>query len=87
MGLMKNKKANMYAAVMVAIVLFMIGMIIVNFLKPEVTTARASLNCAAPTEITDGTKIMCLVVDTTVIYWMVLVFSIAGGLITEKVLI
>ena len=80
-----NKRANIYAAVMVAIVVFMIGMITVNFLKPEITSARNSITCTAPA--TDGSKMLCLVLDTAVPYFIVLVLSIAMGVITDKVLI
>ena len=84
---MKNKRGNMLASVMIAIMLFMIGMIVVNFIKPEVLTARTGLNCATGTSISDGTKLMCLGVDIVVPYFIILVFSIAGGILFEKLLI
>ena len=84
---MKNKRGNMLASVMIAIMLFMIGMIVVNFIKPEVLTARTGLNCANGASISDGTKLMCLGVDIVVPYFIILVFSIAGGILFEKLLI
>lgn len=83
--MIKNKKANMYFAIMIALVVFMTGMIIVNFLKTEVTSTRTSINCTSPA--TDGTKVLCLITDSIVPYFIVLVLSIALGVITEKVLI
>lgn len=82
---MKNKKGNIFASIMVALIIFMVGMIIVNFLKPEVTTARTAVTCTAPA--TDGTKILCLMIDIVVPYFIVLVLSLAGGVITEKLLV
>lgn len=80
-----NKKGNILAGVMVAIILFMVGMIVVNFVKPEVTQARADATCTSPA--TDGTKLLCLGIDFIVPYFIVLVFSIAGGILTDKLLV
>ena len=85
MNILKNKRANVLAGVMVALILFMVGMIVVNFIKPEVTQARADATCTAPA--TDGTKLLCLGIDIVVPYFIVLVFSIAGGILTDKFLI
>lgn len=82
---MDNKKGSLYFSVIIAIILFMVGMIVVNFVKTEVSSSRTSLNCAAPA--TDGTKILCLLVDSTVPYWIILVLSISLAVITEKILI
>ena len=79
-----NKKGNVFASVMIVIILFMIGMIVVNFYKPLVDTARTDLTCSAPA--TDGTKVMCLLVDFVIPYFIVLVFSIAGGIIADRIL-
>ena len=84
---MNNKQGNMYAAIMVALIIFMVGLTVVNFIKPEVTSARTLLNCATPAAITDGTKLMCLNIDIVVPYFIILIFAIAGGYITEKLVI
>lgn len=67
------------------IIIFMVGMIAVNFIKPDITTARTDITCTTPA--TDGTKLMCLGLDFVVPYFIVLIFSVAGGVITEKLLI
>jgi hypothetical protein len=82
-----NKRGNIYSAVMISIILFMIGMICMNFIKPEVTTARTSLSCSSANTISDGTKLMCLAIDTVVPYLFILIIAITGGVITEKLLI
>jgi hypothetical protein len=51
---------------------------------PEITTFRADLNCATPAAITDGTKMLCLIGDSVVIYWIILVFSIVLSAITSR---
>lgn len=81
-----NKKGNIYAVVMVALIVFMIGMIMINFLKPEITSARTALSCSSST-ITDGTKMLCLTVDIVLPYFILLVLSLAAGVITDKLLI
>jgi len=86
MELLQNKTGSMYFSIIIALVLFMVGMVVVNILKPEVTTARLALDCAG-TPATDGTKVLCLITDSVVPYFIILVLSIALGVITEKVLL
>jgi hypothetical protein len=62
----------------------MVGMTAINFLMPEVDRTRVDLNCASPDDITDGTKLLCLVVDATIIYWIILIFSILLGALTSR---
>ena len=82
-----NKKANVYSVIILSLMLFMSGMIVANFLKSPIDDARASLDCSNAAGISDGTKFMCLTVDMAMIYWIILIFSIAGGLIADKLLI
>ena len=81
----KNKKGTVFMAIMSALIIFMVGMIVVNFIKPEVSSAYSAATCAAPA--TDGTKILCLVVDFALPYFIVLVLSITGGLLIDRFLI
>lgn len=82
-----NKKAQMGLgfAIVVAIVIFMIGMINVNFIKDEVTRARGStqMNCSDST-ISDGSKLTCLLIDLVVPYFIIIIVATAGGLITAR---
>ncbi len=82
-----SKKANIMGVVIMAFLLFSVGFIVANFLKEPIDTARADLNCASAGTISDGTKLMCLGVDMTMIYFMMLILSIAFGVILDKVLI
>lgn len=84
---MNNQGQTLALSIMSAIFVLLIGLLIVNFIMPEVTNARINLNCATPDAITDGTKLLCLAIDTTVIYWIILVFSVVIGLITSRLLL
>ena len=82
-----NTKAQttIFIAVVVAFMVFIAGMIMVNFLKQPIDAARISLSCAAPTS--DGNKISCLAVDLVMSYWFIIVLSLAVGYITGRFLI
>ena len=91
---MKSKKAQtMGIAIVIAITIFIVGMLCVNFIKPEITRARGAdyLDCentaAFPEGISDGTKLTCLAVDVVVPYFIVIIFSVAGGLITARMML
>lgn len=80
-----NNRGGIYAAVLLALMIFIVGMTIMNFISPEITTARNAINCASPS--TDGTKLMCLNIDIVLPYFILLVLSISGGIIFDKLLI
>ena len=84
---MNNKGQSMGLAIVMAITIFIVGMLCINFVKMGITTARdaSNLNCADST-ISDGTKLTCLVVDIVVPYFFVLIFSVAGGIISARFL-
>lgn len=82
-----KKGQTLGLAIISALFVFIIGLTLLNFIMPEVSTARIDLNCASPDSITDGVKLMCLVIDTTVPYWILLVFSVAIGSITARLLL
>ena len=78
-------------AIMVAITLFLVGMLSINFIKPVVTIARDAthLDCSNsaadfPEGISDGVKLTCLVIDLVIPYFIILVFSVAGGIIVAR---
>ena len=86
-----NKKAQSSGiptfsiALMIAFFLFLIGMANINFIKDEVTNARSDLMCATD-DINDGAKILCLIVDATVPYFIIIILSAVGGIITARLL-
>ena len=82
---MLNKRGQTMAiSVLSAIVIFIIGIMCINFLMPEVSDARINLSCDSPTTISDGTKFLCLLVDVQVPYFIWLVFSISLGAILVR---
>ena len=83
---MINKRGNMFSAGMIALILFITGFIVINFFMPEVTQARIDLSCSDAANISDGTKLMCLFVDSAIIYWIILIFSIVGGILADNLL-
>jgi len=80
--LMRGKRGQMGLAILGSIFCLLIGLLMVNFLMPEVTTFRTDMNCGSPTEIRDGVKLLCLMADATVIYWIVIVLSLVLGGVT-----
>ena len=81
---MNKKGQSLGLGIMSAIFVFIVGIMFINFIMPEVSTARTELNCADASNISDGTKLLCLVVGTTIPYWIILIFSIAIGFITAR---
>jgi len=80
-----NKRGQTLAlSITSALLIFIVGFLVLNFLTGEITSARNQLNCANPTAITDGTKLLCLAIDATVPYWIWLVLSIAIGAVIGR---
>ena len=87
-SLRKNKRGQTMGIMIISVIfIFIIGLMMINFVKDEVSTARTDLNCANAGDITDGTKLLCMVVNSTVPYWILLVFSIVIGGITSRLAI
>jgi hypothetical protein len=81
---MNNKGQTLGLAILSSVFIFIIGMMIINFIIPEVTEFRINLNCADASSISDGTKLLCLVGGTAVPYWILLIFSIIVGAIVSR---
>lgn len=81
---MNDKGQSLGLAIMASIFVLIVGLMAVNFLMPEITDFRANMNCANPSQISDGVKLLCLTSDATIPYWIVLVFSLVIGGITAR---
>jgi len=82
---MKSKRGQTLGlAILSSIFIFITGLMIINFIIPEVTEFRINLNCADAESISDGTKLLCLVGGTAVSYWILLIFSIIVGAIVSR---
>ena len=81
-----NKKGEAGLAIVAAIMIFIVGMVSINLLKPDITTVRGAtgMNCTNVSAISDGTKLACLAIDVTIPIGLLAVFAVAGGLIVNK---
>ena len=82
----KNGVAVLFGVV-VAVMIFLSGMLFVNYFFNDITLATGTnqLDCDNPI-ITDGTKLTCLGIDLVIPYFIILVLSAAGGVIASKVM-
>ena len=81
---MNSKGQTLALSIMTSLFVLVIGLMMVNFLTPEIDNARTNMNCSDVDNIHDGTKLFCLTIDGTVPYWIVLVFSLVIGGITAR---
>ena len=81
---MNKRGQTLGLAILSSVFIFIIGLMIINFIIPEVTEFRINLNCADAEAISDGTKLLCLVGGTAVPYWILLIFSIIVGAIVSR---
>ena len=84
----KRGQVSLGLAIIVALVIFLMGIPIVNILKPDVDIARGAtgLDCTN-SSITDGTRLSCLAVDLVIPYFILIIMSAAGGMIVARFLI
>jgi len=73
-----NKKASTGLAIVSVISFLIIGFMMVNFVFNDVDTARGLLSCSSVETISDGTKLVCLMVDLVAPYWIWII--LAGGI-------
>jgi uncharacterized membrane protein len=83
---MNSKGQTMFIAIIVACMIFFAGVIVVNFFKDDITTARVAMDCSNPA-ISDGSKVTCLGIDIVVPYFILIFLSAAGGLIAARLLL
>ena len=87
---MDNKGQTLMIAILFGVFIFILGiLIVINFIPNEVDNARASdsLDCSNTANISDGTKITCLIVDGTIPLLIITILSIAGAIISNRLLI
>ena len=78
-----NKKGGMYLGIVFFIFFFMTGMLIIPFIKDNITGARDNIQCTN-SSISSGTKMTCLVIDTGVPYFIITILALAGGFIGNE---
>ena len=86
---MNNNAQTLGISIIVAITLFIVGMICLNFIRSSIDDVRldGALNCSGTDSISDGTKLTCLAVDLVMPYFIILVLSISGGAILARLIL
>ena len=85
---MMNKKGQSTGlAIMGLITFIIIGFVCINFLASEIPTARTALSCSDASNISDGTKLLCLVVGITIPYWVWIIISVGVGFVIAKIIL
>ena len=83
---MNRKGQTVFMSFIFTLMIFMIGLLFINFIKPEISTARTSLECTDINNISDGNKLMCLFVGVTLPLFIWGIVSISGGIILAKII-
>ncbi len=82
---MNSKRAqSMGLAIMGLIFFVIVGFSSINFFFDEVDTARLALSCASTDEISDGSKLVCLMVDLSIPYWIWIILSVGVGFVLVR---
>jgi len=81
---MNKKGQTMPLAILSAIAIFIVGLMFVNFIMPEVTNFRTGMDCVNAESIRDGAKILCLIGDAVVPYFIIVIVSLAVGVIIAR---
>lgn len=81
---MNKKGQSTPLAIMSALGVLIVGMMFVNFLFDPINDVRADLNCSSADTIHSGNKILCLIVDASVPYFIISIFSILTGVIVAR---
>jgi hypothetical protein len=84
---MINKRGSLGLTIVFIIFFWVIGFASINFIMDEVTNTTAQLNCDSATTISAGTMFLCLMLDTTVIYFIMTIMSIIIGSITSRLIL
>ena len=85
---MVNKKAQSTGLAIMGMIFFIIiGFTMINFFFNEVDTARAALSCSSPSTISDGTKLLCLIVDISIPYWIWIVIGVGISFLLARLLL
>lgn len=80
-----NKKAQSTGLAIMGLIFFVIiGLASINFFFDEVDTARVALSCADSANISDGSKLLCLVVDLSIPYWIWIILSVGVGFVLVR---
>ena len=80
-GSMKSKKGNLYVAVVIALVIWIAGILILPFIVDDINSFRVNMDCSN-SSISNTGKLVCLAGDSLVPYFIWTLVSIALGFIS-----
>lgn len=80
-----NRRGGTMMSILFAVFMFLFGMLFINFFMDDVTTAKTALQCSSST-ISDGGKLMCLMIGSTIPYWIWMIVALCGGIILDRLL-
>ena len=81
---MNNRGQNLLLAIITMVMVFVFGMLVMNHLPDDVSSARViGLDCTNP-NISDGNKITCLGVDLVVPIVFISIISLAAGAVMSR---
>ena len=81
---MNTRGQSLGLSIMSFIAILLVGFLFINFLTGEVTTARTDLACSDVDNIEDGNKLLCIVVNAVIPYWIWIIMAVAIGAITAR---
>ena len=82
-----NKNGSLGLTIVFIVFFWVIGFASINFIMDEVTNTTNQLNCDSASTISAGTMFLCLMLDTTVIYFIITIMSVILGVITSRLII
>lgn len=81
---MNNKGQVLGLTILSILGVIIIGFMFLNFILPEVTNFRTALTCSDADNISDGTKVLCLIGDSTVPIYVIALFTIVTGVVARR---
>lgn len=93
---MENRGQSILMAVIVGVMLFMVGMIFLNFITPDSwvdgsDSMMTELGCGnstnSGTDISDGVKATCLIGEIIIPYSIMIILSAVAGIILARFLV
>jgi len=79
-----NKKGSVFFGVIVGIFIYIMGVLFIPFVIDDIDTSRDAFDCTNP-DITDATKLNCLITDATIPYLIVFFISLLLGFIVGAI--
>lgn len=82
---MNRRGESIFLGIISGIVVFMFGVLFVNFLGTDITTSQSSTNLdCTNSSITDGTRLNCLGTDIIVPYYFIILIAVSVGAIIGR---